>query len=177
MVPLGKPGRPWRRRLLSLAMLLAAWLLVHWWQTRQLVSGPAPALSGNLLDGDRVDLARGQGQPRLVHFWADWCPLCRAEQGSIARIAQDYPVLTVALQSGTPEQVRAYLAAQNISFPTLADPHGDLAAAWGVRVVPTSFVIDGAGRIRFTEVGYTSEWGLRARLWVASQWASPAALE
>jgi hypothetical protein len=31
--------------------------------------------------------------------------------------------------------------------------------------VPASFVVDGAGRIRFATVGYTTEAGLRARLW------------
>ena len=47
------------------------------------------------------------------------------------------------------------------------DPEGHLAAAWGVRAVPASFVVDRAGEVRFNEVGYTSELGLRARLWMA----------
>ncbi|MGE0082668.1 MAG: protein disulfide oxidoreductase, partial [Thiohalomonadaceae bacterium] len=42
-----------------------------------------------------------------------------------------------------------------------------LAARYGVRAVPTTFIIDGAGRIRFREVGYTTGPGLRLRLWLA----------
>jgi len=38
-----------------------------------------------------------------------------------------------------------------------------------VKGVPTSYIIDGNGNIRFTEVGLTSGWGLRARLWWADK--------
>jgi thioredoxin-related protein len=46
------------------------------------------------------------------------------------------------------------------------DPDGALAAAWGVRGVPTFFVVDSQGMIRFREVGYTTGLGLRWRLWL-----------
>jgi peroxiredoxin len=54
-----------------------------------------------------------------------------------------------------------------LNFPVLPDPYGELASAWGVAGVPASFVVDGAGRIRFATVGHTTEAGLRARLWAA----------
>jgi hypothetical protein len=42
-----------------------------------------------------------------------------------------------------------------------------IAAQWGVRAVPASFIVDGAGQIRFLEIGYTTGAGLRLRLWLA----------
>ena len=50
----------------------------------------------------------------------------------------------------------------------IADDDSDISEAWGVRVVPAHFVVDPAGNIRFRVVGYTTTWGLRARLWWAT---------
>ena len=164
-----------RRRVLrhavEVVVVLAIILGVRAWQQQGVVSGPAPELAGVLLNGkEHFSLAAMHGQPVLVHFWATWCPVCRAEQGSIEALAKEYPVITVAMQSGGAEAVIAHLTKEALSFPVLNDPDGTIAAQWGARVVPTSFVVDGAGRIRFVEVGYTTGIGLRARLWLARVW-------
>jgi alkyl hydroperoxide reductase subunit AhpC len=49
----------------------------------------------------------------------------------------------------------------------LNDEDGWISEKWGVHAVPASFIIDRTGRIRFVEVGYTTEIGLRLRLWWA----------
>jgi len=137
------------------------------WQQSGTASGPAPALAGELLDGKPVSLAAFAGRPVLVHFWATWCPICRAEQGSIDALARDVPVITVAMQSGDRDAVVQHLRKEELSFPVLNDPDGVIAAQWGVRAVPASFIVDGAGQIRFLEIGYTTGVGLRLRLWLA----------
>ena len=167
-----------RRRILRLAVevlvVLAIILGIRMWQQQDVASGLAPPLAGVLLDGKgNFSLASKSGQPVLVHFWATWCAVCRAEQGSIEALAKDYPVITVAMQSGAAEVVAAYLNKEALSFPVLNDPDGTIAAQWGTRAVPASFVVDGAGRIRFVEVGYTTGIGLRLRLWLAG-WLMPA---
>ncbi len=159
----------WVGWLRDLALLLLVLTAIHWWQTRDVASGPAPLLAGQLLDGRPVALADYRGRPLLVHFWATWCPVCRLEQGSIAALAQDYPVLTVATGSGSGEEVAAYLAEAGLDFPVLLDESGALGQAWGVRGVPASFVIDAEGRIAHVAVGYTTGLGLRARLWLAGR--------
>jgi thiol-disulfide isomerase/thioredoxin len=124
-------------------------------------------LAGVQLDGKPVALDAFAGRPVLVHFWATWCPICRAEQGSIDALARDTPVITVAMQSGDRDAVVQHLRNETLSFPVLNDPDGVIAAQWGVRAVPASFIVDGAGRIRYVEVGYTTGIGLRLRLWLA----------
>ena len=148
-------------------MLLVLILGIRAWQQSGTASGPAPALAGELLDGKPVALAAFAGQPVLVHFWATWCPICRAEQGSIDALARDLPVITVAMQSGDREAVIQFLRKETLSFPVLNDPDGVIAARWGVRAVPASFIVDGAGQIRFLEIGYSTGVGLRLRLWLA----------
>ncbi len=56
---------------------------------------------------------------------------------------------------------------QGIEFPVLNDADGSLSNAWGVHAVPASFIIAPDGKIRFVEVGYTTAWGIRLRLWLA----------
>jgi len=162
--------RSWMLDIALAAMVLAA---VFWWQARTLVSGLAPQLQGTMIDGHPVDESvspgAADGRPALVHFWAIWCPVCRFEQGAIAAIAADHPVITVATQSGDAEDLRAYLKTEGIHLPVLPDPDGTIASAWGVSGVPASFVVDGTGRIRFATAGLTSETGLRLRLWAAER--------
>ena len=148
-------------------MVLALILGARAWQQSGIASGPAPALTGVLLDGKPVTLAAFSGRPVLVHFWATWCPICRLEQDSIDALARDAAVITVAMQSGDRAAVVQHLRNETLSFPVLNDPDGVIAAQWGVRAVPASFIVDGAGQIRYVEVGYTTGIGLRLRLWLA----------
>ena len=160
------PKSPSGRRLLrDLALLLLALLAFQWWQGRDAPSGPAPPLSGRLLDGRQVSLADYRGAPLLVHFWATWCPVCRLEEGGIEAVSERWPVVTVATGSGEAEEVRAYLRGQGVSLPVLVDPGGEIARRWGVQGVPASFVLDGGGRVRSATRGYSTAWGLRLRLW------------
>jgi thiol-disulfide isomerase/thioredoxin len=141
---------------------------IRFWQQRDIVSGPAPVLQGVTLAGRPYKLPAHPDRPVLVHFWATWCPICRAEQGSIAAMAQDNQnVITIAMQSGKPEEVASYMRAQGITFPVLNDADGSTSAAWGVHAVPASFIISPDGQIKFVEVGYTTGIGLRLRLWLA----------
>ena len=161
--------RVWRRRAIEALLIVALIIGIRAWQQRDIASGPAPSLAGTLLDDKSFALAARPTQPVLVHFWATWCPVCRAEQGTINAIAHDNAsVITVAMQSGSRAEVAKYLAGQQLGFPVVNDPDGRIAAAWGVHAVPASFIIDTDGQIRFVEIGYTTGIGLRLRLWLAA---------
>ncbi len=158
----------WRGYAINLLLFVAVVAGIRAWQQRDMVSGAAPALQGITLAGQPYKLPIHPAHPVLVHFWATWCPVCRAEQGSIAAIAHDDPhVITVAMQSGTPQEVERYMQEQGIKFPVVNDADGSISRAWGVHAVPAGFIIAPDGQIRFVEVGYTTEIGLRLRLWLA----------
>lgn len=164
-----KPGtaRRWWRRAAEVAVVLVLIIGIRAWQQSGIASGPAPTLTGVLIDGKPIALNTFSGRSVLVHFWATWCPICRLEQNSINTLARDAAVITVAMQSGDSAAVKLHLRNEALSFPVLNDPDGVIAAQWGVRAVPASFIVDGAGQIRFVEVGYTTGIGLRLRLWLA----------
>jgi thiol-disulfide isomerase/thioredoxin len=161
--------------LFEALVIVAIVVAVQLWQTRGLPAGEAPPLSGALLDGSQLSLVdvlvAAGGKPVLVAFWATWCAVCKAEAGGLDAIAADRQVVAVATNSGSAADVRKYLAERGRTLPTVNDADGQLAMAWRVQGLPTHFVIDARGHVRFRVVGYATEWGLRARLWWAEKFA------
>jgi len=153
--------------LIELLVLLLMVSALEMYLTRDAVSGKAPPISGTTISGKAFSLQAFKGQAAVVHFWATWCPVCHLEQGMVDSLANDYPVITVAMQSGEDKEIAAYLREQGVDYPVLNDSLGQLARRYGVSGVPASFVIDGNGEVRFVTRGYTSGLGMRIRLWLA----------
>ena len=146
-------------------IFLLLFFAIQWWVNRDALSGEAPVFTARLLDDQMFTLSQFRGEPAVVHFWATWCPVCKAEQGIIDDLARDRQVVTIAMQSGPDDALLEYLEKEGLSFPVVNDPEGKLAQAYEVRGVPMSFILDENGQIRFAERGYTTGWGLRLRLW------------
>ena len=134
------------------------------------------ALNSGAIEGEAFDLNRWRqqhpGQAGLIYFWSEWCGICRTTAGSVASLAADWPVITVAMQSGPPAKVAETMRERDYRWPTLADPEADIFRQYGFRGVPAFVVIDPSGEIRSISLGYTSEIGLRLRLWWASRIAA-----
>ena len=102
----------------------------------------------------------------LVHFWATWCPVCKAELGNIAFVASKYRIETIAVHSGDTREIASFLEKNEVHIPFRADPKSSLAQRYGINVYPTT-IICSQGKVRFSETGYTSTIGLLVRLWLA----------
>ncbi|MGK0674545.1 MAG: protein disulfide oxidoreductase [Halothiobacillaceae bacterium] len=165
--------RPFRTRLLRWSrdtlMLLAIIFSLRAWHAPEMKSETLPRLVGQTLTGQTVDTATLAGRGFIVHVWGSWCPICRMELPGMARLAHDVPVISIVWRSGDDGAVRTFLAEEGVELPVVNDPDGRLVAGLGVKGVPLHLVVDGTGRIRFVETGYTTSWGLRARLWWAEK--------
>lgn len=158
---------PWVRNVLWLMAILLMYYGARTWQQWHLPKGQAPELVGMTVTGERASLSDYRGQPVMLYFWATWCPICEAEQGSIESIAADHPVLSVAMRSGNAMQVNEYMEQHGLKLKTIVDEFGGLSARYRVKGTPTAFFIDAQGNIRSIEVGYTTGIGMRVRLWLA----------
>lgn len=159
------------RRLAGLvrdaALVVLVVLAVRAFHLRDAKSGRAPAFVAQDVAGTPVRVPSADRQPTLVYFWATWCGTCSAMRGNISALADAERVVSIASRSGARAQVAAFARAQGLDYPVVADEQDRLMRAYGVRAFPTAFVVDAAGDIRHVEVGYTTELGLRARMWLA----------
>ncbi len=168
--PPRKPPR-WRRWAVEIGIFVAVFFAIQAWMARDVPAGPAPDFATVAADGRALSLAEWRsahlGQAVGVYFWAEWCPICTAQQGTIEGVQADYPVLTVAMQSGGAAAVKSVLAERGLDWTTAIDADGRIAQTYGLRGVPAFVIVDPAGQIRSVSLGYTTGWGLRARLWWA----------
>jgi thiol-disulfide isomerase/thioredoxin len=161
----------WKKLLFEAALVIAVVMAVQLYQSRGLPEGAAPPLDGVMTDGQRVKVGAGGTAPgaQLVVFWAIWCPVCKLEESNIESVAIDWPVVSVAMQSGNAAAVTKHLLERGLKLPALVDEDGKHAANWKVRGVPTHFILDPAGNVRFRIVGYATTLGLKTRLWWAQR--------
>lgn len=118
---------------------------------------PAPALVLKDMDGKAIDLATLKGRWVLVHFWASWCGPCRKEMPTLSTLMQKIPAqrLTVLLvnTAESEDEVFSFLATVSPELVTLLDRDGLVTEAWKPRGLPSSFIVDPQGRLRYLALG------------------------
>ena len=168
----GGRRRRWARRAVEIGLVLLMLFVIQWWQARDVPRGPAPNFTAPMADGTSGDLARWRTAQPVgtigIYFWAEWCPICKAQEGSVDALRADWPVLTVAMRSGDAAAVATVLRERGLAWPTAIDADGSIAARYGLHGVPAFVVVDGSGEIRSVAVGYTTAVGMRLRLWWAT---------
>lgn len=115
---------------------------------------PAPALPHESLSGPPVTLAALRGHPALVTFWASWCGPCAHEAPALERFSRALhgQATLVGVNWSDPmiASARAFVKRYGWTFPNLRDSEGTVGLAYGLTGLPTTFVIDGGGRVRAT---------------------------
>ncbi|MGA7595011.1 MAG: TlpA disulfide reductase family protein [Gallionella sp.] len=120
---------------------------------------PAPEFTLEDIDGKKFSLEEYRGKVVLLNFWATWCPPCRREMPSMERLhrnfkGKDFTVLAVN-QMEDSDQVFIFTGGLEVSptFTILFDKNSDVARAYGVVGLPTTYLIDKNGKIRFRAIG------------------------
>ncbi len=158
----------WLSWLVMIVLFFVVMQAVNWWKTHDAPGGNLSAFSAELMDGSAFTIAEFAGKPVLFHFWATWCPVCDLQKGSVQSIFKDYPVISIASWSEGHTEVESYMLENQLSFPVVLDNSGELAKKFGLKGVPASFILDPSGEIKFVESGYSTELGLRFRLWLTT---------
>jgi thiol-disulfide isomerase/thioredoxin len=164
----------WRRpEWCTLAVLLSVALLLAPGPARAQLEPPelshrltplaSPVVAENFvledMDGKRHALEDYRGKVVLINFWATWCPPCVREMPSLERLYQElgdksFVVLAINQWENT-EHVFAFMGQIDVfpSFPILFDPDSAVSEAFGVKGLPTSFLLDRTGRVVYRAVG------------------------
>lgn len=119
----------------------------------------APAFALEDMDGRKYSLSDLRGKVIMLNFWATWCPPCRREMPSLERLHQtmkdeDFQVIAIN-QFEDPDLVFAYTGQLSVfpTFPILFDRDSSVAETYRVKGLPTTFLIDKSGKIRYRAVG------------------------
>lgn len=120
-------------------------------------------------DGNTVNLSDYIGTPIVLNFWATWCSPCRSEMPDFNKVSQEYLedellFLMVDLADGRRETVeiaKEYIEEKNFTFPVLFDTERDAAIAYGVRAIPTTYLINKEGHVVWGTEGPLTEGELR----------------
>lgn len=120
---------------------------------------PAPELDLAGLDGHRYRLADYHGKVVIVNFWATWCPPCIAEMPTLQKVwdllrDDKFEILAVNLGEDK-ETVQDFVDGftSRLGFPVLLATDPSIMQTWRIQGLPTSHIVDTAGRIAYTEVG------------------------
>jgi len=147
-----------------LAMLLAGTVLVAGCggDAPPLANGsPAPSFSLERLTGGTASFPTDyRGQVVALRFWADWCPFCKDEMKALEPVyrrlqGRGFQILAVNVRqdAGT---AGTFVRRLGISYETLLDTSGEVARAYGVQGLPTTFLIDRGGTLRGRILGESS---------------------
>jgi thiol-disulfide isomerase/thioredoxin len=140
------------------------------------LGGPAmaaqkmPTFTGNTVNNQgKFDSAGLQGKVVLVNFWATWCPPCRKELPSLAKLQDKYrdkgfAVVGVSMDEGGATLVGKFLEKQKINYPVIIGD-GEVARGFGgVIGVPATFLVNRKGEVVRRYDGFASEDELREEI-------------
>ncbi len=123
---------------------------------------PAPAISLADTTGHSVELSELRGKLVIVNLWATWCGPCLREMPSLerlqSRLGERIAVLAVSEDRGGNKTVEPFIAKLGLkSVKIYIDPKSEVGHAFGVRGLPTSFLIDREGKV-LGRVEGAAEW-------------------
>jgi cytochrome c biogenesis protein CcmG/thiol:disulfide interchange protein DsbE len=118
----------------------------------------APAWELKDLDGKTVKSSDFKGKVVILNFWATWCPPCRKEIPDFIELQKQYgaqglAIVGVSLDRDGPATVKKFQKSNNINYPLVMGNNEVTEAYGGVESIPTTFIIDRAGKIVGKHVG------------------------
>lgn len=127
----------------------------------QQAGSPAPRFELADANGKKIALEDFRGKVLLLNFWAPWCASCRIELPALEALHRKYAdagLRIVGITEDTSEEgMRKAAQKSGLSYPLLIDREGKVADVFRVSGLPTTFIIDRTGVIRYRHAGFMDE--------------------
>lgn len=106
----------------------------------------------------QVSLSDHKGKVIYLDFWASWCGPCVSAIPQINGLAKEFPedrfqVIAVNVDS-KPDKALRFLKKTPVEYPSGSDPKGRLPSAFGLESMPSSYLIDQDGVVRYVHKGF-----------------------
>lgn len=131
---------------------------------KTMINMPAPKFTLVDLKGDKVSLADLKGKIVIIDFWATWCGPCKASfpgmQKAVNKFASNPNVKFLFVNTwennvdDKKKNAQDFITQNKYTFQVLLDNDNKVIESYKVRGIPTKFIIDKAGNIRFKAVGF-----------------------
>jgi len=117
----------------------------------------APAFSIKDMTGKTITLDSLKGKVVVLNFWATWCPPCRAEVPDFVDVynankAAGLEILGISVDTNTASQVPEFVQKNKITYPVAMFTNKIVRDYGPIDAIPTTFIIDKTGRVRYTQV-------------------------
>jgi DsbE subfamily thiol:disulfide oxidoreductase len=122
----------------------------------------APGWELQDLDGKTIHSSDFKGKVVVLDFWATWCPPCRAEIPGFIELqkkyqAQGLAVVGVSVDQASSDTVKSFAQKLGVNYPVVLADAKITTAYGGIDGLPTTFIIDGNGRIVKQHLGFTEK--------------------
>jgi len=107
--------------------------------------------------GQTFRLSAQRGRPVFINFWATWCPPCLEEMPALEKLWRKQKdagfVMLAVTVDANPKLATPFIEKHGFTFTVGLDPKMELANTYGVRALPSSFVVDRDGRLTAVAIG------------------------
>ncbi|MYL45752.1 redoxin domain-containing protein [Virgibacillus halodenitrificans] len=106
---------------------------------------------------EKVKLSDYRGKKVMLNFWATWCPPCREEIPAMQNFYDEKEIVILAVNltqtEAKKQDVENFMEKHRVTFPVLLDEASDVSNKYRIQPIPTTYMIDSQGRIRFKAYG------------------------
>lgn len=162
--------RLWIERAAQVALLFAVLFGIQAWQTRHMrkTGEKAPSFVLTDLDGNQVSLNDADRKEAVLYFFAPWCSVCSASSHNINALREvyakkDLAVYAVGLGWESKDDLVRFADEHALSVPVLIGTE-QTSKDYRISIFPSIYILDEGHRIAHRLVGYTTELGLRLRV-------------
>jgi len=164
--------KTWKSYLFDVALIALVILVLHVWQTRNLLSTDGHTAAPDFilydLNGKEHQLTHAKGKPVILYFFAPWCSVCHTCISNLEELlqeskAEDLQIFAIALDYEQEKDVIDFVKERHLTFPVLLG-NEKLKQDYKIPAYPTYYILNKEGVVSYRSVGYATKLGLMWRL-------------